>query len=93
MYSGGRYLRALMASPDSAAACAGSHPDFDSELVGSDGAGYRWEVQDPAARQFSITAPTQEGLPEDDDVSNSEGSTTTVAELVCAMFPCRCRFI
>ena len=69
----------------------GDHPNFDSKLVGSDGAGYGWDVEDPAFRQFSITAPTSDGLPEDDDMSNSEGSTTTVTELVGAVFARCCR--
>lgn len=77
-----------LASLHFATVCVGVQPDFDKKLVGPDGAGYRWEVQDPAFRQFSITAPTSDGLLGDDDMSNSEGSTTTVAELARACFLC-----
>lgn len=51
-------------------------------MVGADGAGYRWVMEDADYRQYSIAAPTMEGILDDDDGSNSEGSTTTVAELV-----------
>ena len=63
--------------------CAGKPPAFDTDLVGADGAGYRWVMEDVDYRQYSIAAPTMEGILDDDDGSNSEGSTTTVAELVC----------
>ena len=73
-----------MISSSALEAClvAGNAPAFDTDLVGPDGAGYRWEVQDAAFRQFSIAAPAWEAPPDDDGLSSGEGSTTTVAELV-----------
>ena len=57
---------------------------FDEEVVGPDGAGYRWDVRDAAHRQYSIAAPPPEDPEEEDDAdSDDDRSITTAAELVC----------
>jgi hypothetical protein len=59
---------------------------FDTDAVGPDGAGYRWEVRDVAHRRYSVAPPSPAEAPEDEDgSSDDQGSTTTAAELVRRM--------
>ena len=56
---------------------------FDEDVVGPDGAGYRWDVRDAAHRHHSIAPPPAEDLEEEDGAdSDDDRSITTAAELV-----------
>ena len=73
-------------APPSSSPGVGEHSGdarFDEEVVGPDGAGYRWDVRDAAHQHYSIALPPPDNLEEEADAdSDDDRSITTAAELV-----------